>query len=47
MISIADFVPSNAMVFSIGHSPTADQESRSASRPCRTVMEFTIPLSCS
>ena len=47
MISIADLVPSSAMVFSIGHSPTADQASRSASGPCSTVMEFTPSLSCS
>ena len=47
MISIADLVPSKAIVFSIGHSPTADHASRSASVPCSTVMEFTLPLSCS
>ena len=47
MISIADLVPSSAIVFSTGHSPTADQASRSASRPCSTVMEFTPLLSCS
>ena len=46
MISIADLVPSNAMVFSIGHFPTADQASRSASVPCSTVMEVTPFLGC-
>ncbi|GAC1396758.1 MAG: hypothetical protein NVSMB60_05930 [Mycobacterium sp.] len=45
MISIADFVPSSAIVFSIGHWPTADQAPRSASVPSNTVMEFTLPLS--
>ena len=45
-MSIADFVPSNAIVFSIGHSPTADQVSRSASLPSSTVMHITLPLSC-
>ena len=29
-MSIADFVPSTAIVFSIGHSPTADQASAEA-----------------
>jgi hypothetical protein len=38
MISIADLVPTTAMVFSIAHSPTADQASRSASGPCSSVI---------
>jgi hypothetical protein len=38
MISIADLCPATVIVFSIGHSPIADQASRSASGPCSTVM---------
>ncbi len=33
LLSIADLVPSSAIVFSMGHSPTADQASPSASLP--------------
>src|SRR5690349_23875056 len=46
MISIVDFVPNNAMVFSTGHFPTADQASRSTSGPCSTVMHVTPLLGC-
>jgi hypothetical protein len=35
------------MVFSIEHSPTADQASRSASTPCKSVTQITSDLGCS
>src|SRR3954468_1489838 len=43
MISMADLVPTTVMVFSIAHSPMADQASRSASCPCSIVMQITLP----
>src|SRR3954449_6730304 len=42
MMSIADLVPTTAIVFSIAHSPIADHASRSASRPCSSVMQITL-----
>src|SRR5882757_9649646 len=42
MMSIADLVPTTAMVFSIAHSPIADHASRSASGPCSSVMQITL-----
>src|SRR6195952_300837 len=42
MMSIADLVPTTAIVFSIAHSPIADHASRSASGPCSSVMQITL-----
>jgi hypothetical protein len=42
MMSIADLAPTRAIVFSIGHRPTADHESRSARTPCSVATESNL-----